>query len=98
MTSCQAATQMANPSGEMHPLPLTPLDPPGKFAFSQAKLLVVDNALPAPTRPWWTGDVAHFMEEHSGDGHPGNIQSVVGLGDGDQMARAIGGSQFLVGG
>gem|GEM_PF-2087424 len=89
---------MANTSRKVFFFPFTPFDPSRKLAFRHSKLLVVDDALPSPARSWRMGDVAHFMEEHSGDGHPGNIIPVVGLGDGDQMASAIDGSQFLVGG
>jgi len=87
---------MAYPSCQVFLLPVAPFDPAGKPAFGQAKLLVVDDPLPSSPRARGAGDVAHLVEKHSGDRYPGNIQPVVGSGEGDQVARTVGGSQFLV--
>jgi len=89
---------MAYASRQVLFLPFSPLDPSRILPFRQPEFLVMHDPFPSPARPWGEGDVAHLMVEHTGDGQPGNIQPVVGLGNGDQVARAFRGAQFLVGG
>src|ERR1035437_1126316 len=78
-------------------LPLSPLRPMGILALCHPELFVVDHPLATSARPWRYGNMTHFMKENSGDGHLGDILSVVGSRDGDQVPNSVLCPKFLMG-
>lgn len=78
-------------------LPFTPFQPPRERAFSHPKFLVMNHPLASSPRSGGNGDVAHLMEKNASHSHLGDIKTIVGTGDGDEVAMTLCSPKFLVG-
>ena len=85
-----------NTPSQVFLLPIPPLYPPWKLALRQPTFLVVNHSLAPPPLSRRIGDVAHLVEQDTRDGQLGHLLTVVGTGDGDQVAVALHGPEFLV--